>query len=836
MSRRTLFPIVAAFVALPLCASFQIGTSGITEMDDSPLHEIHHPTDSRCGGTETDTTPFSENGYQQLYMRFTENRGQYASPSDSRHADILFMARIPGARLYLTKTGFKTVFSSTPASRPPVSEATGRSARSPFELERETRRSSQFVTMSFLECNPEATVTAHSLLPGYENFYLPQCPEGITHVPAYRSVRYQGLYAGIDLRYYGAEPRAFNYDFVVHPGADPSLIRMEFSGADRLYIDHAGALHIATACGEQLHHPPRCFTADGAPVSSTYRIESHTVSVMIGKYDHTQTLFMGSWGLIFGGSHEDFCDGLACSPDNEIALLGSTFSDDLPAEAGYQSAFNGELDAVLAVFHSGGELRWATYLGGSDRDVGGAVVWDTAKEICITGTTQSVDFPHVNAYQAELASGKDMFVTKFSANGTLIWSTFLGGSTDDIAHDLTVSTGDALLITGATKSPDFPSITAHQPALAGEQNCVLTRLSPAGQPIWSTFFGGSASDISTRVRTDANGNIYMTGETTSKDFPIAEAYQTALSGDRDMFVSKWTTQGRLLWATYYGGSSTEYCRGLTVHSDGACTIVGETASRNLPIAQACQGTYAGNSDGAIARFGPEGDLLCATFLGGSDWDALESVSSNAEGDIVVSGLTKSNNLKTLNALRATPVGGTDLIIASYHYSRDAGYQPSWLSYFGSPGWEQCGDIMYTGDDFICFSGCGQGDLKEVFEWVRGSRSDDFSYELFLITLTGNGTLAIGLPTELPASPTLLSMWPVPARDEVRITFLLSYPAAIEFHLFDCIGRRITCLEGSRQYSAGVHTQNLALPRLVPGGYILEMSYGQSSISKLVVIH
>ncbi len=238
---------------------------------------------------------------------------------------------------------------------------------------------------------------------------------------------------------------------------------------------------------------------------------------------------------------------------------------------------------------------------GSHGHFGGIAV-DADGNVYVTGSTTSTDFPIVNAVQPTLGGGRDAFVSKISADGSqLLYSTYLGGSGDELTYGSSIAVdgdGDAY-VTGDTRSDDFPTANALQGNLGrGGLSAFITELSPdGGTLVFSTYFGGSNFEVGDDIGVDPWGNIYVVGETGSRDLPTVNAIQPAYGGGiSDAFVAELAPAGTdLLFATYLGGVGEDRGWGLAVDQVGNVYVTGKTDSVDFPTANPYQPSYGGGT-------------------------------------------------------------------------------------------------------------------------------------------------------------------------------------------------------------------------------------------------
>lgn len=320
------------------------------------------------------------------------------------------------------------------------------------------------------------------------------------------------------------------------------------------------------------------------------------------------------------------------------------------------------------------DLAFSTYLGGSGVENLRDVTSDADGNVYVTGGTSSANYPTTpGAYDRTFATGgsslgtggpMDVFVAKYAADGTLLWSTLLGGPNYDRAYAIEVDAdgyvyvggraGDAFPVTAGALQTAFGGDLAPNTAY-GKQDAFVAKLSPDGDSLlWATYFGADDIAFARDIDIDADGNVYMavTGVTRSTPHVTAGAFQTTPGGSDDMSVAKIAADGsRVLWASYYGGSGSDGAGpSIRVHPDGSATILGGTTSTDLPTAGAgSDRSFNGGRDIFVARFTPDGSALrYATYLGGSGNESIEThnLAIDADGDAYASGYTTSTDLPT----------------------------------------------------------------------------------------------------------------------------------------------------------------------------------------------
>jgi hypothetical protein len=319
------------------------------------------------------------------------------------------------------------------------------------------------------------------------------------------------------------------------------------------------------------------------------------------------------WCTYVGASKNDWPrGGIAVDNQDTVYIVGGANSPDFPATSGaFQTRLNGDRDAaVVKLSADGSKLVFSTLLGGSGWDGLMGVRVDAEGDVYVAGHTRSGDFPLTpTAAQRSLGGKSDCFLTKLSSDGKrLLYSTYLGGSENEFAeHRPWLYSDGSFLLTGVTGSPDFPTTEhAFQRELRGETDGFIAKLLPDGERlVFSTLLGGSGGDFFLMPTPDAEGNIFVVGQTDSRDFPVTpNALQKAYGGGRsDGVLAVLSSDGsKLLYATYLGGGEEEMIRSIALGFDGEVYLVGSTSSRDFPVtANAAQSSFGGGGDAYVVK-------------------------------------------------------------------------------------------------------------------------------------------------------------------------------------------------------------------------------------------
>jgi hypothetical protein len=428
---------------------------------------------------------------------------------------------------------------------------------------------------------------------------------------------------------------------------DPRLSYSTYLGGSNVDGGYQGAIAVDSAGNAYV--TGRTLSPD-FPTQAPYQTYRGGYDVFVTKLSPSGTSLVYSTYL--GGSGYEAGLGIAVDSSGSAYVTGETDSGDFPTQAPYQT-YRGALDAfVTKLSPSGASLIYSTYLGGA---MGGetafAIAVDGMGSAYVTGETTSTDFPTQNPYQT-YQGDFDAFVTKFSpAGGSLLYSTYLGGQRTDVATGIALDPSGSAYITGATDSLDFPTLNAFQASLRSPAwpDAFVTKLSPSGSSLmYSTYLGGSLTDIARGIAVDGSGSAYVTGEAGSPDFPVQNPYQTGPSSGA--FVTKFSSSGStLVYSTYLGGILADYGQAIAVDGAGSAYVTGQTESTDFPIQDPYQTDQAGN-DAFVTKLSPSGtSLKYSTYLGGSGLlEGAYGIAVDRLGYAYVTGYTDSPDFPTQN--------------------------------------------------------------------------------------------------------------------------------------------------------------------------------------------
>jgi hypothetical protein len=341
-----------------------------------------------------------------------------------------------------------------------------------------------------------------------------------------------------------------------------------------------------------------------------------------------------------------------------VVIVGYTGSQNFPTQDPIQEDLaGGDSDAFVTVLTSdGSQLVFSTFLGGRAADHGygvalGAHGGDSPGEsIYVAGGTDSSDFPTENAFQSRWGGSSDAFVTALVPDRSgYLFSTYLGANSAETANGIDVDSSGAAHVTGYVDGPGFPLENPFQRNYRGDSDVFVTKFAPGGgRLIYSSYLGGRNNDTGYALKLDPAGRAVVVGQTESRDFPPVNAYQQALKGDSDVFISRVSQDGGTLeYSTFFGGTATESGKDLAVDSQGRMHLTGWTLSSNFPLENPVQDRIRGGGEAIVSTFSGDGQqLLFSTLYGGARQDQGSGLAAAADGSVLFVGYTESADFPT----------------------------------------------------------------------------------------------------------------------------------------------------------------------------------------------
>jgi Tol biopolymer transport system component len=710
------FPILI-FVCLLSSKAFDRTITASGDASDNASHNTSHNTSD---DTSTIARHHAEQGHARKVLAraaltFEENRGQ----ADS---DVRYLARGAGYGVAL------------------------REDRVTFTL----RRHTSDVSLRLTGSRQPSRIVGLEPQPGLSHYFRGADPSRwIRDVPHVARVRYESVYPGIDVVFYGNQ-RQMEFDFIVAPHADAAAIGLEFSGVMDLRLNEAGDLILGTADGELIQRAPVAYQqrdGDRLAVDSRYVVDGNVVRIDVGPYDRERPLIIDpifDYSTYLGGTRSDNVVAMKVDLNHILHVAGHTASLDFP---GRGVAGERGFDIFVTRFSPTGTLMSSTVIGGESNDHVEAIAVDRVGAAYLVGDTTSSYFPTTGSVFGQYPNeGIDAYATKVGLKGELVYSTFLNSAGNDVARAAAVTTSGELIVAGETNSAGFPR--THGNPHAGNFDVFVMRLNGSASAYRSILLGGSLNDYAEGLALHLDGDITVAGDTQSSNFPIGDVdlvFDASFNGVEDVFVARLNSDLQREVSTFLGGSGEEKARSVAVQGNDTY-VTGYTLSSNFPMTGGVDGQA---MDLFVVKFGPsyQTSPYRMTF-GGSGNDVAYAVEVDARGSAYVVGDTTSPNFPRVSPFDAQLNGVVDALVLKL----DPLGQLVYSTYLGGPGNDQAlglaldGTTLWvggtTGGNFPIagnpmdpsYNGNSDGFIARFSDFQEGES------HLLTVTRQGNGTI------------------------------------------------------------------------------------------------
>lgn len=656
--------------------------------------------------------------FECIEKGFLENKGQVKDATGKINHKVLYNYSNGIFNLELKQNGFSYELFQVVDDNGAMGESGQMLNKDDDDVEFNSRLSgSSRVDVVLDNANRRAVIESSNPTGAHFNFYSsPVITNRIENVAAYNTITYRDIYPGIDLVFNAPdkeEGTSLRYDFIVHAGADPSLIQLKYNGNRSIDVAENGAVRITTAFGYVEEGKPVSFqNNDQQEIATAYKIEKNVLSFHLADYDRTQMLTIDPtliWATYYGGPNVEDVAKVTTDKLGRPIIAGNTKSLTKIASTGaFQTVYGGgPSDLFVAKFKTNGNLDWASYFGGDGKDLGYGAVADKYNNVILYGKAASEGLATTG--QMNIFGSGECVLAKFTPNGTLIWSTYKGGGGDDHFRNVRVDFNGNLYCAGYTESIyNIATPGAYQTSYGGSGDCILSKFSPDGQELWSTYFGGDGADRFHAVNLDLFGHILLNGTTgTTAGMATEGVHQTIYGGgEEDVLLAEFDTSGNRIWSTYYGGEYSDRGRGVESDSLGNIYIGGLTESETgiaTPGAHQEHWTpgfidTVRQEDGYVAKFTPTGQLVWGTYYGGSGYDRIWGITLDRalKGVFVAGGTQSDDSIATPDAWQTTRAFGTDGFFARWDFDGNL----VWGSYWGGKSEDHLQDVEPDGNGFI----------------------------------------------------------------------------------------------------------------------------------------
>ena len=701
------------------------------------------------------------NQVSQTY--FIPNQGQW-------NPEVKYLARIGGMNAWITNSGvvydyyrIKRNFDETKTLKMDPQQ------KRDYE-NKNTTVEGDVVRMQLVNAESNITGVGNNQKEGYYNYFIGNDKsKWASNVPLYDNVELKGVYKDINVKYY-YDNGQLRYDYKAQPGADISQIKFKFDGQQGMSVNSNGELVLKTSIGE---------VTNGKIYA--YQMQGSQQKEVLCKFEQRQD---GSIGL------------KANSYDAKKELI---------------------IDPLV----------YSTFIGGNNYDQGNSIAIDASGNVYITGATTSTNYPTTSgAYQTALGGYSDAFITKLnSAGSALVYSTFIGGNGNSDAHGASIAidaSGNAYIM-GTTESINYPTTSgAYQTTLVGSYNAFVTKLNSTGSAlVYSTYIGGNTIDQGNSISIDANGNAYITGTTTSTNYPTTSgAYQDTLGGNGNAFVTKLNSAGSaLVYSTFIGGNNYDYGYSIVIDASGNAYITGNSNSSNYPTTSGAYQTTLvnGNSqDAFVTKLNSAGSaLVYSTFIGGNNLDYGQSIVIDASGNAYITGYTESANYPTTSGAYQDTLGGYQNAFITKLNS--AGSALVYSTFIGGNGPDQGNSIAIdaSGNAYITgyTASSNYPTTSGAYQTTLGGTQNAFVTKIDIVGATSVETNSPALPSKFE----LMQNYPNPFNPSTVIRFALPFSSNVKIGVYNLLGEKIKELV-NEQKNTGYYEVNFNTNGLASGVY------------------
>lgn len=639
-------------------------------------------------------------------LSFIENKGQIMDQFQQPRADIDFRMGGNGVNLFVGAAALHYQWVRATDTR-----VVDRDTLQEFVLYR--------MDVQLLGANPNAQVVRDQKQGYYERYYTPAFGQQGAIAHSYHKITYKEVYPDIDWVLYVSGNKV-EYDFVVRPGGRVADIKLQYSGATQLNVNNDGSLTATTPMGSVTEAAPVAFQqADNKPVASSFSLDNNVLSFLAGDYKGTLVIDpVLEWGTYYGGLGDDRTTAIETDAAGNVYIGGGTTSlDNMVTSGAFQEIYGGASgtvamgDAFIAKFDEAGNCLWATYYGGELEDRGIDLALDeVTSHLYLAGATKSTaGIATPTGHQAQHGGDLDAFIAKFDLSGERVWASYYGGSdAEGLVYGIGVCSdpnGNVFLVGETSSTDNIATPGAYQLTKNSGRDAFVAKFDSSGTRQWGTYLGGEGHDDGMKISSDANGNAYIVGNTSStQNIATPGSQQSEYSGDTDGFVFKLDGAGTMQWSTYIGSTGFESMNAMTTEPSGTIYITGTTTSiNNLSTTGSFQTAYGGGpTDGFFAKYDADGQLAWASYLGGADIDEAQSVVVDGMGNFYLSGYTISpTGFATPDAYMDTLYNGTS---ESYIVKFDPNAQQTWGTYIGGSGYEIGGLIALSDNQNLYLAG------------------------------------------------------------------------------------------------------------------------------------
>jgi hypothetical protein len=619
-------------------------------------------------------------------LSFIENKGQVTDQYSKPRKDIQFKLNAPGMDIFIGDGQIHYQWSKLVSSEQLTdnSEKFPGGFRSHDEIQVNSRIETYRLDVSLIGANKNAELITEDQQEYYENYYLPQYPDGLT-AHSYKKIIYKNIYPNIDWVLYIAnskvknqnskEVEALKYDFIVHEGGNPKDIQIKYDGATSMSLLNntsplgVGGVVTSTPFGSITEQAPYSYIKETKQqVLSSFILKDNVLSFDIAPYKGELIIDPQlDWATYYGGSggEGDFGTGfywvalgsgksVETDRKGRVYISGTTSSSTNIATIGsfqnllITNAANNLNDGFIAKFKNDGARIWGTYFGAGGTGFR-AIACDSANNVYAAGSSVDTAFGTPGIYQTKLflnTNLTDGILVKFDSNGHRIWCTYYGNISNDFLDNVAIDAYNNVCVAGWTRSDTGLSTPgAYLPVNNSHDELgYIGKFDSSGHLLWGTFIQSRL--YNQVIACDKWGNVYAAGSELDTSMTTPGAHQTFGGGYVDAYLLKFDKNGKRIWGTFFGGEDDENASSIACDADGNIYMAGATASYDSiatpGVYQTQKDTGYENYDAFVAKFDSSGQRLWGSYFGGPGTDdEFQGLAIDRIGDVCLTGYTFS---------------------------------------------------------------------------------------------------------------------------------------------------------------------------------------------------
>jgi gliding motility-associated-like protein len=710
---------------------------------------------------------------------FEENLGQIKYPDDKPAPEVKYVFKQGNLKIFLLKTGLAYQLEKYEQDTNQVtqlSESASVDSESFFNNTIPKRIQTYRMDMQLIGANPNPEIITEGKSEDYNNYYKPDLIQ--THY--YQKIIYKNIYPGIDWVIYLSPPSqselaprhseldsesirgskkmleqvqhegVIKYDFIVHPGADPALIKLKYKNAELIYLDKDGNLILRNRLGDIRENAPIAFQElNDIPVR--FLQKDNIVSFDIKEYDKKQTLIIDpklEWSTYYGGAMDDASNGLIYHNDENIYIYGQTRSSSQIAYNGFQdNLISSANSGMLVKFDKKGRRIWGTYYGNNIGFYGGCI--DKNENIVLVGTaSDSTTNYTLNGHQNSYAGGtSDGILVKFNNSGARIWASYYGGSAADHIFYCKVDSTNSIYIFGITHSINGISHNGYQNTFrmklttSGlvQSNFYLAKFYENGSRVWGTYHGVGSVNYWC-VFTILNNFIYLGTILSDTTSMFTSPYTFNSMINRIRCLTKFDIGGTRIFSKQIFQNFDQFNSGNEINffsnsKDIYCsTIVTNSILPNPPpplLSSGFKTNVTGNSDILIAKFDTLGNEIWKTYCGGNMGEGSANLCFDKHENMYIAGNTFSNSNIFFKGINANYSGAADVFLTKV--SKNGGI--IWSSYFGGNQNESPTGVVVDSNDQLYMAGHSRSKFGFGYKGMRDTNDNGLILDAFLMKIS-----------------------------------------------------------------------------------------------------